>query len=463
MFRPLLLGLTLIVAALSAACGGAAQPTPDGNLITVEEILNQVETGRVEDAGAGLDFRPAEIGQQLFPGASVKTFQNSEARVDIRVRGLLRIIRTTPNTIWRLGQFAVERDTIIELEQGKIFLLDDEFEDERRPFKVVTPAGTASPRGTVWSVAFDPVTGIITVECFLGSCEITNAVGTRVLTGGQRVTATADTPPTLPQPIGQQSRSGFARLPELVSGEIPLPTALAALPTQTQAPTQTIQPAPTRVATQTPVPTATVVPTLLPTPTPTPTASPTPASSVAPTLTPTPTPLPTATPFPTATLMPTSAPASFELTSPGFPTSGDIPSNYTCDGDNISPRLDWSAPPTGTKSFAIIMDDPDAAGATWVHWLAYNIPAGARDVMENQPVSGSLTGGGFQGVNSWRALGYGGPCPPPGTTHTYQMVLYALDSVLPLEESATKEELSTAMESHVVAKMLLTGTYSLKP
>ena len=152
-----------------------------------------------------------------------------------------------------------------------------------------------------------------------------------------------------------------------------------------------------------------------------------------------------------------------KLTSPAFEYDAIIPEKFTCEGIDVNPELNIEDVPSAALSLVLIMDDPDAAGATWVHWLAYNIPAGARDVMENQPVSGSLTGGGLQGVNSWRALGYGGPCPPPGTTHTYQMVLYALDSVLPLKESATKEELSTAMESHVVAKMLLTGTYSLKP
>ena len=116
MYRYKLLGLWVLVATLLVACGGAAQPTPDGNRITVVELVNRVETGRTEDAGAELDFLPAEIGQELFPGAGVKTFPNSEARVDIRVQDLLRIIRTTPNTVWRLGQFAVERETIIELE-----------------------------------------------------------------------------------------------------------------------------------------------------------------------------------------------------------------------------------------------------------------------------------------------------------------------------------------------------------
>ncbi len=125
MYRAGLLILLAITATLMVACGSSAQPTPDVNRITVEEIVNRVETGRVEGTGNALDFLPAEVGQDLLPGSGVKTFQDSEARVDIRVQELLRIIRTTPNTVWRLGQFAVESDTIIELEQGKLFLLDD--------------------------------------------------------------------------------------------------------------------------------------------------------------------------------------------------------------------------------------------------------------------------------------------------------------------------------------------------
>jgi len=109
------------------------------------------------------------------------------------------------------------------------------------------------------------------------------------------------------------------------------------------------------------------------------------------------------------------------------------------------------------------LDDPAAARGNWTHWIAYNIPPDAREIEENQPRSGPLTNGGLQGLNSWDALNYGGPCPPPETTHTYRLFLYALDFNLPLEEGATKNELLAAMESHVLAERLLTGTYSLRP
>ena len=258
-----LLILWALIATLSMACGGAAQPTPDGNRITVEEVVNRVETNRTEDGGAEPDFLPAEIGQELFPGAEVKTFRDSEARVDIRVQELIRIIRTTPNTVWRLGQFAVERETIIELDQGKIFLLDDGLLGDRRPFKVVTPAGTASPRGTIWSVEFDPVSGIVEVECFRGICEVANSLGIQSLTDGQRCSATADTAPTPPQPIDQENQTRFARLPEIISGEIQLPVAQAALPIQTpaatEAPASASHVTPTRIATPTPKPVADLV------------------------------------------------------------------------------------------------------------------------------------------------------------------------------------------------------------
>ena len=109
------------------------------------------------------------------------------------------------------------------------------------------------------------------------------------------------------------------------------------------------------------------------------------------------------------------------------------------------------------------MDDPGVSRGTWTHWIAYNIPPDAREIEEGQPRSGPLTNGGLQGLNSWGGLNYGGPCPPPETTHTYRLFLYALDLNQPLEEGVTKDELSAAMESHVLAERLLTGTYSLQP
>ena len=483
-----LLGLWALIAALLVACGGDVTPTPDRSRITVEEIVNRVETGWAGNAVTEPDFLPAEIGQELVAGSGVKTFQDSEARVDIRVQDLLRIIRTTPNTVWRLGEFAVERETIIELEQGKVFLLDDLAPDEGNPFKVVTPAGTASPRGTIWSVEFDQVTGIARFECFRGICEVANSLGTQVLTDGQWSDATADTAPSPPRTIKPEDLITFAGLPELVSGEIPLPTPRVAIPTQapapTEAPTPTSRLRPTRVATRTPVPQAAPTRAAAPTPTPiptqasgtvstlpppaTPTPIPTQASGTVPTLAPPPTPTatpvatlpPTATPKPTPTPVPTSAPPMFKFTSSAIRVAGHIPSEYTCDGRDISPPLVWSEPPAGTKSFAIIFDDPDAPRGTWTHWVAYNIAPDLRGLGEDQLKLGSPTSAALQGLNSWGAIDYGGPCPPAGTVHNYRMFLYALDLSLPLVEGATKEELLEAMKSHILAERLITGTYS---
>ena len=179
-----LLGLCAFVTVLLVGCPGAAEPVLDDSRISVEEIVNRVETGQVGNTPGQQDFKAAEIGQELLPGSGVKTFQDSEARVDIRIQELLRIIRTTPNTLWRLTQFAIDGETIVALDEGKVFLMDDGVGGDLRPFKVVTPAGTASPRGTIWSVAFDPLTGITTVDCFRGICEMENANETQVIRGG---------------------------------------------------------------------------------------------------------------------------------------------------------------------------------------------------------------------------------------------------------------------------------------
>ncbi len=147
------------------------------------------------------------------------------------------------------------------------------------------------------------------------------------------------------------------------------------------------------------------------------------------------------------------------LTSAAFSHGAMIPKRYTCDGEDISPPLSWSEPPEKTQSFALIMDDPDAPMGTWVHWVIYNIPATARSLPEGVPADGDLPDGSRHGRNSWRRLGYGGPCPPSGT-HRYFFKLYALDTVLPLAAGATKEELLKAMEGHIVAQAELMGRYA---
>ena len=145
---------------------------------------------------------------------------------------------------------------------------------------------------------------------------------------------------------------------------------------------------------------------------------------------------------------------SLELTSDAFANGQSIPAKYTCTGRNISPALAWNETPSGTRSFALIMDDPDAPLGTWVHWVLFNIPAEARSLQENIDTSAMSVG-----KNSWGDLGYGGPCPPSGT-HRYYFKLYALDSTLSLLPGATKEQMLQEMKGRILAQGELMGTFS---
>lgn len=152
---------------------------------------------------------------------------------------------------------------------------------------------------------------------------------------------------------------------------------------------------------------------------------------------------------------------AFELHSPAFTHGHDIPSLYTCDGADVSPPLSWSGFPESTRSFVIIVDDPDAPDPraprmTWVHWLLYNIPAQVRELKER--ASAAETRIGMEGLNDWKRTGYGGPCPPIGK-HRYFHKIYALDSVLADLGNPTKNELLSAMKGHVLAEAVLIGTY----
>ena len=151
--------------------------------------------------------------------------------------------------------------------------------------------------------------------------------------------------------------------------------------------------------------------------------------------------------------------ASFELTSAAFSPGEPIPEQYTCDGDDISPPLQWSEPPPGTQSCALIADDPDAPAGTWVHWVLYNLPGQARSLPQALSADPELSDGSRNGSNSWQRLGYGGPCPPSGT-HRYFFKLYALDATLDLAAGETKESLLAAMEGHILAQTELMGTYT---
>ncbi len=148
-----------------------------------------------------------------------------------------------------------------------------------------------------------------------------------------------------------------------------------------------------------------------------------------------------------------------KLISKAFEHQDFIPSRFTCDGQNISPALNWTSPPAATKSLALICDDPDAPGKTWVHWVIYNLPPSTSSLSEAIAVGSKTPEGGLQGINDFQELAYGGPCPPGGT-HRYFFKLYALDEMLDLKPGASKAELEAAMEDHIIDQGELMGYYS---
>lgn len=150
---------------------------------------------------------------------------------------------------------------------------------------------------------------------------------------------------------------------------------------------------------------------------------------------------------------------ALSLTTPAFEAGGTIPKKYTCDGADLSPPLQWSGAPSGTKSFALIMDDPDAPAGTWVHWVLYNLPATVFSLAEGVPSQEKLAQGAEQGLNDFRRIGYGGPCPPPGAPHRYFFKLYALDAALTLPSRATKMDLEKNMRGHILSQTELIGRY----
>lgn len=151
-----------------------------------------------------------------------------------------------------------------------------------------------------------------------------------------------------------------------------------------------------------------------------------------------------------------------KITSVAFPHEGAIPRSHTCDGKDVSPPLSWTGVPSTAKSVVLIVDDPDAPDPrapkmTWVHWILYDLPAGAG-VLEEGVAASSLPSGTRQGLNDWKRTGYGGPCPPVGR-HRYFFKLYALDTLLGDLGRADKAVLEKAMRGHVVAHAELIGTY----
>ncbi len=164
-----------------------------------------------------------------------------------------------------------------------------------------------------------------------------------------------------------------------------------------------------------------------------------------------------------AKTIPQEAAMPLELKSTAFAANAAIPKKHTCDGADLSPELSWSGVPKGTKSLALIMDDPDAPPGTWVHWVLYDLPPEVSKLSEGLPKKEALANGAKQGlcwgVEDFDRVGYYGPCPPPGSPHRYFFKLYALDKVLGLPSRQTKAQVLKALEGHILAQAELVGIY----
>ena len=142
-----------------------------------------------------------------------------------------------------------------------------------------------------------------------------------------------------------------------------------------------------------------------------------------------------------------------------FADGGEIPKRHTCSGADLSPALSWDGVSPAAHSLALIVDDPDAPGGTWTHWLIWNIPAHLTALPEGVPAEDVLQNGARQGRNDFHRIGYGGPCPPPGKAHRYFFKLHALDTALDLKAGASRKELDRAMKGHIVSQAEWMGTY----
>jgi Raf kinase inhibitor-like YbhB/YbcL family protein len=148
-----------------------------------------------------------------------------------------------------------------------------------------------------------------------------------------------------------------------------------------------------------------------------------------------------------------------KITSPAFAEGAPIPRRFTRDGSNVSPPLAWSHAPQGTRSLALVCEDPDAPAGTWVHWLLYGLEANKTSLPEGVPHDKIVKGVGVQGQNDFKRLGDGGPAPPHGKPHHYHFKLYALDTPIHLKPEAKKSDLAAAMKGHVLAEGDLVGIY----
>jgi Raf kinase inhibitor-like YbhB/YbcL family protein len=152
-------------------------------------------------------------------------------------------------------------------------------------------------------------------------------------------------------------------------------------------------------------------------------------------------------------------PMTIQITSTAFADGSPIPQKYTCDKEDISPPLAWTGLPARTKSLALIVDDPDAPGGVWVHWVVYNMPPALTGLPEGVAKTATLAGIGVQAITDFRKPGYGGPCPPKGKPHRYFFKLYALDNLLDLPSGAQRAEVDKAKQGHVLATGQLIGVY----
>jgi len=150
---------------------------------------------------------------------------------------------------------------------------------------------------------------------------------------------------------------------------------------------------------------------------------------------------------------------SIQLTSKAFQDGQTIPARFTADGSNTSPPISWPRPPEGTRSFALLCEDPDAPRGTFTHWVVYNVPAESQGLSEGVPRQSALSSGAVQGTNDFGRFGYAGPAPPAGKPHRYVFKLYAVDQPIMIEPGATREQLLSAIAGHVVDEGHLTGKY----
>jgi Raf kinase inhibitor-like YbhB/YbcL family protein len=153
---------------------------------------------------------------------------------------------------------------------------------------------------------------------------------------------------------------------------------------------------------------------------------------------------------------------SMTISSESFEPGHDIPMKYTCDGEDMSPQLSWDGAPEGTETFTLIMDDPDAPGRTFTHWVLYNISASRSELPEGVTAEKLVKKGCSQALNDFRMAGYGGPCPPPGKPHHYHFKLYALNTELDVPSGMPRSAIEAAMRGHVLAETEIVGLYKRK-